>query len=42
MPTIRTRYPDDGNAIAAQIRHEAMWCCTSEPLTVFLERVEIW
>ena len=27
MPIIRARYPDDWEAIAAQVKHEANWCC---------------
>lgn len=51
MPIIRARYPDDWDAIAAQVKHEAKWCCEhcqrpcrqpSEPLAVFLERVKTW
>jgi hypothetical protein len=51
MPIIRARYPDDWDAIALRIKHEARWCCQqcqrpcrqpSEPLAVFLERVKTW
>jgi hypothetical protein len=51
MPIIRARYPDDWEAIALRIKHEAQWCCQhcqwpcrqpSEPLADFLERVQRW
>ncbi len=51
MPIIRARYPEDWDAIAAQVKHEAKWCCEqcqrpcrqpSEALAVFLERVKTW
>lgn len=51
MPIIRAWYPKDWAAIAAQVNHEAKWCCEqcqqpcrqpSEPLAGFLERVKEW
>ncbi|MDB9529952.1 hypothetical protein PN498_28455 [Oscillatoria sp. CS-180] len=51
MPIIRARYPDDWDAIALQVKHEAKWCCEqcqrpcrqpSEPLADFLQRVQAW
>ena len=51
MPIIRARYPDDWEAIAVRVKHEADWCCEqckrpcrrpSESLAVFLKRVKGW
>jgi len=51
MPIIRARYPDDWEAIALRIKHEANWCCQqcqrpcrqpSESLADFLKRVKQW
>lgn len=51
MPIIRARYPDDWEAIALRIKHEAHWCCQqcqrpcrqpSEPLADFRQRVKRW
>jgi 5-methylcytosine-specific restriction endonuclease McrA len=51
MPIIRARYPNDWEAIALRIKHEANWCCQqcqrpcrqpSEPLATFLTRVKQW
>ena len=51
MPIIRARYPKDWSAIAAQVKHEANWCCEqcqrpcrqpSEPLAHLLARIQVW
>jgi len=51
MPIIRARYPEDWEAIALRIKHEANWCCQqcqrpcrkpSESLADFLQRVKRW
>ena len=51
MPIIRERYPENWGAIAAQVKHEANWCCEHcqrpcrkplEPLADFLQRIQVW
>lgn len=51
MPIIRARYPENWEAIALRIKHEANWCCQqcqrpcrqpSEPLANFLKQVQHW
>ncbi|MGF1524092.1 MAG: hypothetical protein ACFBSF_17375 [Leptolyngbyaceae cyanobacterium] len=51
MSIIRERYPENWEVIAAQVKHEANWCCEhcqrpcrqpSEPLADFLQRVQEW
>jgi len=51
MPIIRARYPEDWEAIALRVKHEANWCCQqcqrpcrkpSESLADFLQRVKQW
>ncbi|MBE7386296.1 MAG: hypothetical protein F6J95_033520 [Leptolyngbya sp. SIO1E4] len=51
MPIIRARYPEDWSAIAAQVKHEANWCCEhcqrpcrqpNEPLAHLLSRIQVW
>ena len=51
MPIIRARYPEDWEAIALRIKHQAQWCCQecqrpcrkpSEPLVAFQQRVKRW